>query len=195
MDSLQTLFQNEGGKNVSTVEAGVKYLASAAVLIPARGPSTSVLQLPTYSNRLPKKAKQQHRNGAKESSATEPWSSWSEVDTGGKRDGGRLREIKKYTVKKKKRLSFVTFKICSTAHLSADAPGESAQLWRANVKIQLHNLQGEPGLSHYIYLRSKPMRSCLRVYLSIHQSIQQHLSLGRWAHPSQTRSGVWPVRQ
>jgi len=66
------------------------------------------------------------------------------------------------------RLSFVTFKICSTAHLSADASGESAQLWRANVKIQLHNLQGNLALSHYIYLGSK--QTCNHFCLSIHLS-------------------------
>lgn len=45
--------------------------------------------------------------------------------------------------------------------------GESARLWRDNVKIQLHNLKGSPGLSHYIYLGSK--RMCTRS--SIHPSI------------------------
>ena len=66
-------------------------------------------------------------------------------------------------------VSFVTFKICSSARLSVDTWGrKSARLWRDNVKIQLHNLKGDPGLSHYIYLGSKRLCS-----LSIHLS--QHL--------------------
>lgn len=69
------------------------------------------------------------------------------------------------------RLSFVTFKICSGAHLSADAPGESARLWRANVKIQLHNLQGNSGLSLCIYLEFKRMCGCSSVDPSINPNI------------------------
>lgn len=68
-------------------------------------------------------------------------------------------------------MSFVTFKICSGAHLSAAAPGESAQLWRANVKIQLHNLQGNSGLSLCIYLGFKRMCSCSSVDPSINPNI------------------------
>lgn len=61
-------------------------------------------------------------------------------------------------------MSFVTSKICSTARLSVYTWGrKSAWLWRDNVKIQLHNLKGDPGLSHYIYLGSKRLCS-----LSIH---------------------------
>lgn len=70
-----------------------------------------------------------------------------------------------------KRLSFVTFKICSAAHLSADASGESARLWCDNVKIQLHTLKGKPGLSHYIYLGSKWTCAHFSIYPSIHPSL------------------------